>query len=65
MVRAEEAPIGWVFGKFRRLKGVGGAAVGTAALGLLTFGLGHDCVMLKESVAPVKAARLGRKKGRS
>jgi len=40
-VRAEEAAVNRVFGELGSLQGVGGAAVGAAALGLFAFRIGH------------------------
>src|SRR4051812_33364241 len=40
-MRAKRAAIGRILGEFRRLEGVGRAAIGAAAFGLLAFRIGH------------------------
>ena len=41
-VRAKYTAIAGIFGELGSLQGVGGAAIGTAALGLFTFRVSHD-----------------------
>jgi hypothetical protein len=55
-VGAEGTAIGGVLGKLGSLKGVGGAAVGAAAFGLLAFRICHGRKELEVKGGPKKAA---------